>query len=71
MPEDPWRIVITSIHCSKAKKAIIISHRVPVRRTVLHVVPMKSAFPTIKMTLCNASAMMASKEHLAVRKRNI
>ena len=56
---------------SKAKISITISHRVPVRRTLLLVVTMKSAFPTIKMTLCNASAMMASQEHLAVRKRNI
>ena len=36
------------------------------RRINLPVVTMKSAFPSTKMTLCNASAMMASKEHLAV-----
>ena len=38
------------------------------RRIILFVVTKESAFPTIKMTLYSASAMMASQEHLAVRK---
>ena len=63
MQEDNY-----NINLSKAKISIIISHRLPVRQTALLVVTKESAFPTIKMTLCNASAMMASKEHLAVRK---
>ena len=49
-----------NIDLSKTKISIIISHRLPVRQTVLLVVAKESAFPTIKMTLCNASAMMAS-----------
>ena len=68
IPEDPvfFRSNDNS-DCSETKMSIIISNRVPVRRTDVLVVTKQSAFPTFKMTAYNAIVAMATQELLALR----